>query len=70
MDKRLKEINLRLSEYSLGKFDKRLTLSPRLDDIDAIISGINMLGEELKPLLYQGMILLIFSILFPIWFLF
>jgi len=50
MDKRLKEINLRLSEYSLGKFDKRLTLSPRLDDIDAIISGINMLGEELKAI--------------------
>lgn len=50
MDKRLKEINLRLSEYSLGKFDKRLKLSPRLDDIDAIISGINMLGEELKAI--------------------
>src|SRR5665647_964194 len=45
-----KEINLRLSEYSLGKFDKRLTLSSRLDDIDAIISGINMLGEELKAI--------------------
>lgn len=50
MDKRLKEINLRLSEYSLGKFDKRLKISPRLDDVDAIISGINMLGEELKAI--------------------
>lgn len=50
MDKRLKKIASRLSEYSLGRFDKRLTLSSRLDDIDAIISGINMLGEELKTI--------------------
>jgi PAS domain S-box-containing protein len=48
MDKRLKEINLRLSEYSLGKFDKRITLSDNFDDIDAIGNTINMLGEELK----------------------
>ena len=50
MDKRLKEINLRLSEYSLGKFDKRLKISPRLDETDAIINGINMLGDELKAI--------------------
>ena len=48
MDKRLKKISLRLSEYSLGKFDRRIAISPALDDIDAISNGINMLGEELK----------------------
>jgi PAS domain S-box-containing protein len=48
MDKRLKEISLRLSEYSLGIFDRRIAISPALDDIDAISNGINMLGEELK----------------------
>ncbi|MDB5277291.1 MAG: hypothetical protein JWR61_2246 [Ferruginibacter sp.] len=48
MDKRLKEISTRLSEYSAGKFDKNILLSPRLDEVDAIINGINMLGEELK----------------------
>lgn len=50
MDKRLKEISIRLSEYSAGKFDKRINLSTRLDEVDAIISGINMLGEELKAI--------------------
>ena len=48
MDKRLKEISLRLSDYSLGKFDRKIALSSHLDDIDAISNGINMLGEELK----------------------
>ena len=50
MDKRLKEINSRLSEYSLGKFDRRLKISSRLDETDAIINGINMLGDELKAI--------------------
>lgn len=50
MDKRLKEINLRLSEYSLRNFDKNLKISPKLDEVDAICSGINMLGEELKAI--------------------
>jgi len=50
MDSRLKEINLLLSEYSLGKFDKRLKISSRLDETDAIINGINMLGDELKSI--------------------
>ena len=48
MDRRFKKINQLLSNYSLGKFDKRLEVSSRLDEIDAIIAGINMLGEELK----------------------
>ena len=50
MDKRLKEISSRLSEYSLGRFEKRLALSPHLDELDAVINGINMLGEELKSI--------------------
>src|SRR5688572_3259499 len=45
---RLKKINRVLSEYSLGEFDKRLEISPELDEIDAFMAGINMLGEELK----------------------
>ena len=50
MDNRLKEINLRLSEYSIGNFDRNLKISPMLDEVDAISSGINMLGEELKAI--------------------
>src|SRR4030095_544348 len=48
MDSRFKKLNKQLSEYSLGKFDKKLRLSPRLDEVDAFIAGVNMLGEELK----------------------
>ncbi len=50
MDKRLKEINLLLSEYAFGRFDRRLSESNRLDEIDAVINGINMLGEELTAI--------------------
>jgi len=50
MDNRLKEINLRLSEYSTGNFDNNLKISSMLDEVDAISSGINMLGEELKSI--------------------
>jgi len=50
MDKRLKEINLRLSEYSLGNFNNRINVSTQLDEVDAISSGINMLGEELRAI--------------------
>ena len=48
MDKRIHKINKLLTDYSLGKFDRRLELSENLDDIDAFINGVNMLGEELK----------------------
>ncbi len=48
MDERFQKINRLLSQYSLGQFDKHLNLSMRLDEIDAFIAGINMLGEELK----------------------
>ena len=48
MDNRFKKLNRQLSEYSLGKFDKKLRLSSRLDEVDAFIAGVNMLGDELK----------------------
>ena len=50
MDKRFKQINSLLGEYATGGFERRLPLSPRLDEIDAMISGINMLGEELRAI--------------------
>jgi len=48
MDKRLKEINSRLIEYSTGYFNKRIKISDNKDELDAISNGINMLGEELN----------------------
>ncbi|HWJ92372.1 MAG TPA: PAS domain-containing protein, partial [Flavisolibacter sp.] len=50
MDERFRKINRLLSLYSLGKFDNKIELSPRLDEIDAFIAGVNMLGEELKAI--------------------
>ncbi len=50
MDKRLKQINLQLSEYSKGQFDKKLGISDRYDEIDAVINGINMMAEELETI--------------------
>ncbi len=50
MDERFNKINRLLSNYSLGKFDKRLAISRRLDEVDAFIAGVNMLGEELKSI--------------------
>jgi PAS domain S-box-containing protein len=48
MSKRLIKISNLLAQYSLGNFDYKISLSPNLDEIDSIISGINMLGEELQ----------------------
>ena len=49
MDRRLKDIRKRLIHYATGKFDGYpLLISSRLDEIDAIMTGINILGEELK----------------------
>ncbi|MDR3711526.1 MAG: PAS domain S-box protein [Puia sp.] len=47
-DGRIKKIARLLSAYSAGEFDKRLSLSTRLDDTDAVIGGLHMLGRELK----------------------
>lgn len=48
MDNRFRKINRLLSEYSLGNFNKKLPISSRMDEVDAFILGVNMLGEELK----------------------
>ena len=48
MDSRLEEINNLLIRYSLGDFDYSIQPSERYDEIDAFITNINMLGEELK----------------------
>jgi PAS domain S-box-containing protein len=45
---RFDRINDLLSQYSLGNFDYSIPVSDNLDEIDTIILGINMLGEELK----------------------
>ena len=50
MDKRLTEIGSCLIDYSLGRFDKRIPISPVHDELDGISNGINMLGEELKAI--------------------
>jgi PAS domain S-box-containing protein len=48
LDNRFKKINRQLTEYALGNFKKKLRVSARLDEVDAFISCINMLGEELR----------------------
>lgn len=48
MDNRFGKIQRLLTAYSVGNFDKKLAMSPRMDEVDAFISGVNMLGEELK----------------------
>jgi PAS domain S-box-containing protein len=50
LDERFNKINRLLSNYSLGKFDRRLAISSRMDEVDAFIAGVNMLGEELKSI--------------------
>ena len=48
MDPRFDEINSLLIHYSQGQFDYKISPSASLDEIDAFITNINMLGEELK----------------------
>ncbi|MBC8475430.1 MAG: PAS domain S-box protein [Bacteroidetes bacterium] len=48
MDKRFDEIQEFLLQLALGNFQNKVTPSESLDEIDAIIVGVNMLGEELK----------------------
>lgn len=48
-DQRLIAISDLLAQYSIGNFDtEEIKLSENLDEIDTIISGVNMLGEELE----------------------
>ena len=48
MDKRFDEIQEFLIQLSRGNYDYKVTSSPALDDIDALILGITMLGQELQ----------------------
>ena len=48
MKSRLKKISNILIHYSTGNFEAKIPVSGNLDEIDAVIAGINMLGEELK----------------------
>lgn len=45
--KQLEEISNLLLAYSAGEYHVKGTISERVDELDMIISGINMLGEEL-----------------------
>lgn len=47
-DERFYKIQKQLAAYSLGNFDKKIAPSRRLDEVDAFIVGVNILGEELK----------------------
>ncbi|MBL7919583.1 MAG: PAS domain S-box protein [Bacteroidia bacterium] len=48
MDPRFIKLSNLLIEYSLGNYDAKIKLSKQKDAIDAFISSVNMLGEELK----------------------
>jgi PAS domain S-box-containing protein len=50
LEKRFKKIIGVLSAYCGGDFGRKLSLSDNMDDVDAIASGIHMLGDELKNL--------------------
>jgi PAS domain-containing protein len=49
-DPRYDKISELFVNYSNGNFDYRVDISERMDEIDAFISSINMLGEELKDI--------------------
>lgn len=45
---RIEDINNLIVKIASGDFDHKIEISDSFDEIDAIVSGINMLGEELK----------------------
>lgn len=45
---RIEDINNLIIRIASGDFDHKIQISDAFDEIDAIVSGINMLGEELK----------------------
>ncbi len=47
-DERLINISSLLADYSTGNYLNKVKVSKNLDEIDSIIEGINMLGEELE----------------------
>lgn len=48
LDSRFKKINRILTNYATGNFKQKIKPSAKLDEIDAFIECVNMLGEELK----------------------
>jgi PAS domain S-box-containing protein len=48
LDERFLSLEDTLLAYSHGDFSKKLVISENLDTLDSIMSGINMLGEELE----------------------
>lgn len=48
LDERFMALEETLLAYSHGDFSKKLAISDKLDTMDSIMSGINMLGEELE----------------------
>lgn len=48
LKERIDDISKLISEIAMGNFDYKIERSNQDDELDAIIAGINMLGEELK----------------------
>ncbi len=49
----MEEISNLLIQYSLGNFEEQLEISGKGDDVDALVAGVNMLGEELKHVTFS-----------------
>ncbi|QNF35221.1 response regulator [Adhaeribacter swui] len=48
LNDRIEEISTLIAEVANGNFDYKIDASETGDELDAIIAGVNMLGEELK----------------------
>jgi hypothetical protein len=48
VDKRFNQIQALINQLASGNFDYKISPSESQDELDAVILGINMLGEELK----------------------
>jgi PAS domain S-box-containing protein len=48
MEKRYRHIYKLLTAYAAGDFERRVPLSERRDEVDGVIIGMHMLGEELR----------------------
>jgi PAS domain S-box-containing protein len=44
---RIEEINELILAYASGRFERKVSVSPKRDVMDSVVVGINMLGEEL-----------------------
>lgn len=48
LSERIEEISTLIAEVANGNFDYKIDFSETGDELDAVISGVNMLGQELK----------------------